>query len=177
MIPEETVFKRIGIIPYFKNKDDNISLFMMLDSTYKELTDCGGIPKINESWIDAAIRETDEESRSIFSFKRECIMDKGHIFWREDYSIAIIFMNVSHIIEDVDKANCFCNKYKISYSEGIENNDTKDRLENSDMFFYNIDQISDLVRKKKQVYYPVKMLLLKFIRNKCENNNINCLIG
>lgn len=174
MIPETTVFRRIGIIPYFKN-DDEISLFMMLDSTYKELTDCGGIPKLNESWIDAAIRETEEESRSMFSFKRECIMNKGHIFWREDYSIAIIFMNISHMIENKDKAVCICDNYKTSYINGIENNDIKDRLENSDMFFYNIKEISDLAKKKKQIYYPVKMLLLKFIRSKCENNNINFL--
>lgn len=170
LIPEDTIFKRIGIIPYFINKDDDVSMFLMLDSKYKELTDCGGFPKINESWIDAAIRETEEESRNFFTFKKECIIDRGRIFWREDHSIAIIFMDVSNIIQDSEKAMILCDNYRLSYGKGIENKDMKERLENSDMFFYNISEISNLAKKKKQIYYPVKMLLLKFIRNKLSNS-------
>jgi hypothetical protein len=166
--PEEASFKRIGIIPYFLNNED-LFLFLMLDSKFGELTDCGGLPKNEEHWIDTAIRETEEESRNFFSFSKEFILDHGTVFFREDHSIAIIFMNISCKISTIEAAEAMCYKYRKSYLRGITCKDKRHRLENSDMFFYSLAEITVLAKQKKQIYYPVKMLLLKFIHTRVKD--------
>lgn len=162
-VPKEQPFKRVGIIPYFIH-DGEIFLFLMLDSKFGELTDCGGLPKPKETWMETAIRETDEESRSFFKFKRECILDKGDLFWREDNRIAIIFMDVSSKFRTKNAASSFCYRYRVSYLRGIRQKDHRNRLENSDMIYYSLNQINYMVKYTRQIYFPVKMLLLKFLR-------------
>lgn len=162
-VPESTPFKRIGIIPYFFNQEE-IHLFLMLDANYNELTDCGGLPKKGETWIETAIRETSEESREFFNFTRECILESGSVFWREDHRIAIVFMNVSHRFPNLLTADSFCYKYRQSYLDGKFQKDRKELLENSDMVYHSLDTIKVMARHTNRIYIPVKRLLMKFTK-------------
>jgi hypothetical protein len=168
-IPEDTPFKRIGIIPYFK-ENEMPNFFLMLDSKFKELTDCGGIPKPNEKWLETAIRETEEESRNKFSFSPEQILNEGNVFWREDHRIAIIFINVSNIIPTKINAAETCYMYRVDYIKGIIDKDKRHRLENSDMFFYDIKETLSLAKQYGRMYMPVRLLLLKFIYRQMEEH-------
>lgn len=164
-IPDKTFFKRIGIIPYFFHNNEKY-FFMMLDSKYEEITDCGGIPKTNEKWINTAIRETKEESRNIFNFNREYIMNNGILYWREDCNIAVIFVNITELIKDLDIASSVCYYYRLDYLKGISSKDKRHFLENSDMFYYNIKTISTLLKQKNKIYNPIRMLFSKLIKTK-----------
>ena len=166
-LPENVPFKRIGIIPYFRNHtDDQIYFFLMLDSKFHELTDCGGLPKSKEKWIDTAIRETDEESRGKFKFLPEEVLNRGIVGWKEDHRIAIIFMDVTYLIPSKMHASHTCHLYRSDYLRGIYLKDKRHRLENSDMFFYNSSELLWLSRQDKKVYYPVKIMLLKLIKGR-----------
>lgn len=164
-LPENIPFQRVGIIPYFI-EDTLPSFFLMRDSKFQELTDCGGLPKPGESWMDTAIRETEEESRDKFKFTNEQVMNEGQVFWREDRRIAIVFIDVSCNIPTRMHAAEACYKYRSDYLEGIVCKDKRHRLENSDMFFHTTKEAHNLVKNVGRVYTPVRMLLLKFIRTK-----------
>lgn len=171
-IPETLLFKRVGIVPFFiENEVPNF--FLMLDSKFKELTDCGGLPKDNESWIETAIRETEEESRGTFIFDKNYISKSGLVFWREDFRIAIIFVDVTPRIKNSIKAGAVCHRYRIDYLRGIERKDRRDRLENSDMNFYKENEIKDVCRNSGKIYIPVKMLFLKFFRHNLQSRLVS----
>lgn len=163
-LPENTPFKRVGIIPYFREPE--LHFFLMLDSKYQELTDCGGLPHTGETWIETAIRETEEESRNKFKFSYEYILNSGHVVWREDLRIAIIFIDVSMNISNKLMASNICYSYRVDYLNGIESKDKRHNLENSDMFFYSLQEMESLVKNDKKIFRIVRLLLLKFIRQK-----------
>lgn len=171
-IPETLPFKRVGIVPFFvENEIPNF--FLMLDSKFKELTDCGGLPKDNEAWLETAIRETEEESRGIFIFDKNYISKSGLVFWREDFRIAIIFVDITCRIKNSTRAGALCHRYRIDYLRGIERKDRRDRLENSDMHFYKENEIKDVCRNNGKIYIPVKMLFLKFFRHNLQHKLIS----
>lgn len=157
-ISNEIKFKRIGIIPYFMI--NNIPYyFLMRDSTFKEWTDCGGSPENNENWIDTAIRETKEESRSFFNFTKQKIYNSGIVCWREDYRIATIFVPIK--ITNFNRAYIICYKYRCDYLKGIEKKDSHVTLENSDLNFYSEEMIK---KENKNIYKLVRCLLRAFFR-------------
>lgn len=160
-ISEYTKFKRIGIIPYFK-KEDETFLFMMLDNTHNQITDCGGLPYPSETWIETAIRETKEESRNTFVFTKEQILEKGDVFWRQDHRIAVVFMDISDSINNETVAGYLCYLYRISFFNGVMNKDNNNTLENSDLFFFNVKELLTLIRNTSRIFKPVKLLLSKF---------------
>lgn len=175
-ISETSPFKRVGIVPFFiENQDEkqDLNFFLMLDSKFQELTDCGGLPKENESWIETAIRESEEESRGIFTFDQRYISRYGIVFWREDYRIAIIFVDVTSRVKNSIKASDLCNKFRNDYLKGIEKKDKRERLENSDMNFYKEKEIKEVCRTNKKIYIPVKRLFQKFFYYNLQNKLVS----
>lgn len=167
-LPENISFSRIGIIPYFRDSEchrSDLNFFLMLDAKFNELTDCGGLPKKEESWIDTAIRETEEESRGKFFFTREQLLNEGHIFWREDHRIAIIFININYRVPTKLHAADMCYRYRLDYLKGLMSKDKRHLLENSEMFFYDINELLLVAKQGGRIYTPVRMLLLKLIYN------------
>lgn len=153
-------FSRIGIIPYFIHNDSH-HFFLMLDAKYQEITDCGGLPKAGETWIETAIRETEEESRGVFSFNQTEVRSSGTIFSREDNRIAIIFLNINHRISTPVEAANVCYNYRVDFIRGVKSRDRRERLENSDMLFYTKSELKSQCDKNK-VYLPVRRLMTKF---------------
>lgn len=160
-ISEKTPFKRVGIVPFFI-EDEVPYFFLMIDSKFQEITDCGGLPKENESWIETAIRETEEESRGTFIFNRGYLFKFGIVYWREDHRIAIIFVDITAKVKNSIRAGAVCHRYRIDYLKGIEKRDKKDRLENSDMHFYKEQEIKEIWKSTGKIYIPVKRLFQKF---------------
>lgn len=164
-VPENIFFDRVGIVPFFI-ENTTPKFFLMMDSKFNELTDCGGLPKSGEKWLDTALRETREESRGFFDFDKDQIIEEGFVFWREDNRIAIIFIDITAKVRNSVRAGALCHRYRTDYLLGIENRDKRERLENSDMNFLNKDTILEFCRNKGKIYIPVKMLFLKFFRHK-----------
>lgn len=155
-LPDDYIFKRVGIIPYFYHNNEP-NYFLMLDSKFQEWTDCGGSPKIWETWIDTAIRETKEESRGFFNFEKKYIKNKGVVCWREDHRIAIVFFPIK--IFNIYHAESLCHRYRRDYIKGIELKDHRNLLENSDIQYYTEKEIR---KDLKNVYKIVRCLLRAF---------------
>ena len=199
-VPGSLHFKRVGIIPYFFNhigerevspevastgsrdspsgSRDSPSpsrhFIMMLDAKYKEWTDCGGSPKQRENWLDTAIRETREESRGFFRFTRNFVLNNGHIVWREDFRIAVIFVNITKWMNCLIKARNLCNKYKLDYNKGLNDCDDTDRLENCEMEVYGEEELRSLCKEDK-IYIPVRRLLQKLFLKKLHQETLVCV--
>lgn len=157
-IPEDFTFKRVGIIPYFFHQSVPY-YFLMMDSKFQEWTDCGGVPKYWESWVDTAIRETKEESRGFFKFDKNFLLSRGTVCWREDHRIAIIFCPFK--IVNLKHADSLCHRYRRDYLKGIERKDQRHLLENSDIDYYTEKRIKD---ESKTIYKLVRCLLRAFFR-------------
>lgn len=71
LVPSNYPFKRAGVIFYYFDSLDQLKFILAVDKKYGELTDFGGGIKQGESFIDAAIRETEEESYGIFNLKNK----------------------------------------------------------------------------------------------------------
>jgi hypothetical protein len=66
-VPPRTRFNRSGTIPFCV--EDGIRYYCMgVDAQHEELTDFAGGVKVYEQWLEGGVRETSEESLSIFDF-------------------------------------------------------------------------------------------------------------
>ncbi len=172
-LPEKITFKRIGIIPYFL--EESIPYFLlMIDAKFNEITDAGGISRRREKWSRAASRETREETRGIFNYSMEDVESRGIVIYRNDLSIAIVFMYEGNMTRE--KAYTLCCSYQTSYNEGIIRSDKKETLENSEMVILSIKELSSLMKVKKKllsidqnkchkVYRPVRFMLRYAFKN------------
>lgn len=171
-LPEKTMFKRVGIVPYFV--EDSTPYFMlMIDAKFNEITDAGGIARRREKWSRAASRETREETRGMFNYSISDIETRGVVIYRNDLSIAMVFMHEGTMTRE--KAISVCYQYQSSYQMGILNNDKKETLENSDMVLLSIQELSNLMKVKKildtdpermyKVYRPVRFILRYAFKN------------
>lgn len=171
----KTMFKRIGIIPYFM-KDEMPFFFLMVDANFNEITDAGGLSYRREKWARAASRETREETRGIFNYSITDIENRGIVVYRHDYSIAIVFMQEPNMT--FEDSLMVTGLYQASYREGISMCDRKETLENSSMIVLSIQELSKIIKAKPvssgsptgmagemKVYRPVRFILRHMFKN------------
>lgn len=163
VIRQKMHFERVGIIPFFLH-EKQFYFFMMMDAIHKELTDAGGYSRKKEKWIKTASRELYEETRGLFSYSYNNIIDDGIIVYSKDCQIAIIFMFEKNFNPNFGKNLCIY--YNLSYMMGISNNDKKEFMENSDMKLIDFNELSELCLKGRQeIYRPVRFLLRSFFKH------------
>lgn len=116
---------RAGVIPYVIH-EGSVMILLVLDCRYGQLTDAGGKVKDGENWIDAALREGDEETRNIFSFRdrQEEILDTGTVLFNYYKNMASILVPVSG-----DPYTLSIN-YCLSFREGLRRGDPIESMEN-----------------------------------------------
>jgi len=86
---------RAGVIPYiYDNNDDQLYFLFGIDKTAKELTDFGGGIKKGETPLIAAVREFNEESRSLFDPEDYNINRYTNCVSLHDRDMSIIFLPV-----------------------------------------------------------------------------------
>jgi hypothetical protein len=173
-LPEKTMFKRVGIVPYFI-EDSTPYFLLMVDAKFNEITDAGGISRRREKWSRTASRETREETRGMFNYSISDIETRGVVVYRNDLSIAMVFMHEGTMTRE--RAISVCYAYQSSYQMGILNNDKKETLENSNMMLLSIQELSNLMKVKKpiideadpervyKVYRPVRFMLRYAFKN------------
>lgn len=88
MLPSKKLFEsktfRSGVIPYTLTENNRIIFLLGVDLQSKQYCDFGGGVKKNETSIDGAIREFNEESQEIF--------EKDELYKKENYENLLSFM-------------------------------------------------------------------------------------
>ncbi len=141
-LPLDVDFKRAGIIFYFYENKELYFIFA-LDANHGEMTDMGGSIELNENFIEAAIRETYEESLGIFNYMNDVEFIKNNSFSIHSDKTIILLQRIN---ADKHKLiSLFKNEHiKILY-DGIQ------YIENSSLFWISADDLQKLIKTNKKI--------------------------
>lgn len=141
-IPMSTTFKRASIIPYYI-LDEVKHYALFLDTRFRQLTDCGGSVKKGEFFLDAALRELNEESLGIINLM-SCKKTMYNCKCYHDHERITIFVEISK--KSVDKSSLsYISKYQdkvVRYFNGEYQN--LNTLENCSILWLKEREITNL---------------------------------
>jgi len=112
-------FIRSGIIPYIRENNETI-YFFCIDTKYNEITDPGGSVKKNENFLDASLRELEEETLGLFDFRdmKDFIENNSIIVYNRSY--CMIFQQCQ--VEDkLNICKTYLDRYEINKDKEPEN--------------------------------------------------------
>jgi len=168
VVPENRKFKRAGIIPYTIIEDKKY-FCLGVDSKYGTLTDFGGGIKKEETFIEGACRELEEESLGIFDFTSEKdiknITDYSKTIYDGTTAILFVHVKVNDLNSVVEEFHRRMNKQTF-----VENSNIMWIPE--DIFFYLIKS-GKTIRNGKYIYPSVYKIVNDLLRSV---SNSNCIV-
>lgn len=141
------MYKRSGIIPYFHNEQKQVYAVLMISAFDGKIIDMGGHVEQGESFIDAGLRETVEESRNFFRFDRTHISE-NYVISNKNKNQYIYFVPIDYSYP-IMQLKEFAMAYRSSFILGKQYNDPPHTLENKDFVFLTLNELDNILLGNK----------------------------